>query len=265
MFLNKKILLPLVYWESSLTQNINEASDLIVVSKDDYVKITGRFSEESFKETAMIFKIFANDHVSKSTRNAMVRIGGFHNDDVKVIYAPQWVIDQIKNGADLVPNTDSVFGLKVKLMQIYEAPVATSITIKIINFTDVLKLESYGLIDGTEIYQNALQKYGGVEFNRIVPLELEINDELLNIEVKIVKVEPLNIHGYVRFNGDVNLEIEETEPPEPSVITESQTEGSESQIEGSQSQIEGSEPSIIIPTREELRNSRLAFLNRFKP
>ena len=263
MFLNKKVLLPLSYYQ----ENPLEASDFIYISKNDYAKITKDFVST---EIALFLKIFSSDQITKSTQNAVVRIGGFHLDDSKIIYAPQWVINQIQNGhslnsACLKPNS---LGPRVKLMQIYEAPVASFIRIQIENPEDIERLENLSLnglksLSVRDTYQKALQSYGGVEFNRVIPLQLQ--DDLI-VPVKITAVEPLNFHGFVRFNGEVELDIE--------AKVEDFPESSESEILNSSSPISVPEVSkeitnpeepepIRVPTPTEIREKRLAFLSQF--
>lgn len=255
MYINRKVLLPFSYWdnpESNLTM-YSEFSDLVYISKVDFVKIT----EKLIDTNSLIFKIFASKKISQSTKNATVRIGGFHNEDSKIIFAPRWVIEQINNGVTLnkddtlntsfissdSESSETNYGIRVHMIQIFNAPIATSIKIQVLNPE---KLSMFSNLNVREIYQKAFENYGGVEFERTIPLLLNIQEDFeMDVEVKLIQIEPMSINGYVRFDGDVVLDFQEPEEP----VTPDKP-------------VELPEKESVVLSKEELRKARLNFFGK---
>lgn len=206
MFISNKIVLPLIYWsESAFLDQSSEASDLIYIHVSDYQKIISRLRDDS----PLFFKIFSKKNIQTSLHNATVRVGGYHNDDSKHIYAPQWIIDQLMFNDDL--NTSDNLYPKANMMQLWNIPLATEIQIQNLNTQLLEKYEKDFSLDIRSVYEEALSQYGGVEFNRIIPLYLKIRDETFTVNFLISRIDPLPESGYVRFDGNVNLDIKE--PP----------------------------------------------------
>lgn len=257
MFISNKIVLPFVYWDNCTMGDQAENSDLIYIHVNDYQKITNRLQDDS----PLFFKMFCKKNVFSSPNNIVVRIGGFHNEDPKHVYAPQWMISQLQwkpfpfteEEEDL--NSSNSFYPKANLMQLWDIPLASEIQIQNLNPEILSKYEGQ-MLDVRSIYEQALSSYGGAEFNRIVPLLLRVDEETLNINVLISKIEPLPLNGYVRFNGDVTLDIKE-----PTQAWNPETEMSQEE-EDFPSDFNRQSENISAPlTREELRQARLKFFD----
>jgi hypothetical protein len=257
MFISNKIVLPFVYWDNCPFGDQDEHSDLIYIHISDYQKITGRLQDDS----PLFFKMFCKKNVFSSPNNIVVRIGGFHNEDPKHIYVPQWMINQLQwkpfplteEEEDL--NSSNGFYPKANLMQLWDIPLATEIQIQNLNPEVLSKYEGH-MLDVRSIYEQALSSYGGVDFHKIIPLLLRVDEETLSINVLISKIEPLPLNGYVRFDGDVTLDIKE--PPQ---AWNPETEISQEEEDASQEF--SRHPEIISAplTREELRQARLKFFD----
>lgn len=257
MFISNKIVLPFVYWDNCPFGDQDEHSDLIYIHISDYQKITGRLQDDS----PLFFKMFCKKNVFSSPNNIVVRIGGFHNEDPKHIYVPQWMINQLQwkpfplteEEEDL--NSSNGFYPKANLMQLWDIPLATEIQIQNLS-PEILRRYEGQMVDVRSIYEQALSSYGGVEFNKIIPLLLRVDEETLNINVLISKIEPLPLNGYVRFDGDVTLDIKESPQPWNPETEKSLEEEDFPQEFNRQPEI------ISVPlTREELRQARLKFFD----
>jgi len=227
MYLNRKNLVSITLSETYLGEN---DGDCVFIHLSEYERITQRLVSD---DVSLIFEMY---DLKDSTINKIVRIGGFHLEDNRVVYAPEWII-----------NT-SGFGEKVTLKQVYDIPVATKLQIQLFDEENIYGPET------KELFEKTLHKYGCVELNKAINLHLEeLNISIIGI---VTQLEPVDEKGRARFNGEVEVDIVplEKELPRQEVVIPPLIE------EPPQSNVveEPPQPEIpVIPTREELRQMRL--------
>lgn len=220
MFINRQSLLPVSLATTFLGDNND--GDCVFIHISDYERITQRLVSD---DVSLIFKMY---DPKKPDVSRVVRIGGFHTDDVNVVYSPEWIINS------------TGFDNRVTLKQLYNVPVATKLQIQLFEEENIYGPET------KELFEKSLHKYGCIELNKSINLYL---DELeISVMAIVTQLEPVNEDGYARFNGEVEVDIVplEKEIPRPQVTVPSPVIPEDSP-----------QSEVVIPTREELRQMRL--------
>lgn len=225
MYLNRKNLVSINLSETFLGDNND--GDCVFIHLSEYERITQRLVSD---DVSLIFKMY---DLNDSTISKIVRIGGFHLDDNRVVYAPEWII-----------NT-SGFGEKVTLKQVYNIPVATKLQIQLFDEENIYGPET------KELFEKSLFKYGCVELDKPINLHLEeLNISVIGV---VTQLEPVDENGYARFNGEVEVDIVplEKEIHRPVVTVPEVVEHIP------QPEVVETPEVPVIPSREELRQMRL--------
>jgi len=160
----------------------NECTDIVYIHKREFIRYTGRNDTDGDG----LFAVIVGDGMEEGVP---VRIGGFHMEEVDVIYGPSWIIEALGGAVGEIND--------VSMQAIDNIETATQI--------QLILMEDAALIYGPEtkeLFENAITRYGCIKRDSVIKLWLDGLD--IVAEAFVSMVEPAAI---ARFNGEVEVDI----------------------------------------------------------